>query len=148
MTQQEMEKALAAHIGCDWSELEPMRFDHYGLDSFQVGKEEWAIGSDDDVDDAVCSSIKDSLWAFRASFILEACGLPFELEEAFHAWQEKGCEGCNNALYRLICKTGDFADFVIEAVRCDGRGHFLSSYDGEEVQLDTPVGRFYAFRIN
>jgi hypothetical protein len=34
--------------------------------------------------------------------------------------------------------------FVEEAVSADGRGHFLSSYDGEENEQDG----FYIYRIN
>jgi len=145
---QAMEKALAAHIGCEWSEIEPCKHNFYGLDSFSYGREEWAIGSDADAQEAVSENIKQSAWAFRPSFILEMCNLPHELEEVFQAWQEKECENCNDALVKLISRTGKWDDFVACAVSADGRGHFLSLYDGEEVELKTEEGTFYAYCIN
>jgi hypothetical protein len=147
-TQHIMEQALASHIGCEWSELEPCRHDFYGLDSFSYGREEWAIGSDDDAQEAVTESIKQVLWAFRPSFILGCCGLPLELDEAIQAWQEKECENCNDAIEQMIDRTCELDEFVRQALMSDGRGHFLSSYDGEEVELKTEAGTFYAYRIN
>lgn len=144
--QQAMGKALAAHIGCDWSELEPSLY-FYGLDSFEFGREEWAVGSDDDAREAVRNYVEDSAWAFNSSFILGATGLPSAMGIALDKMKED-CEGANEAVVALISATCGMDHFVEEAIRCDGRGHFLSFYDGEEVELKTPVGTFYAYRIN
>jgi hypothetical protein len=59
--------------------------------------------------------------------------------------QSKKCEGANDSILALIEKTdGGLDGFVEEAVSVDGRGHFLSGYDGEECE----VGEFFAYRIN
>jgi hypothetical protein len=61
------------------------------------------------------------------------------------AIQSKKCEGANNAILSIIEKTdGGIDGFVEEAISADGRGHFLSSYDGDENEKDG----FFIYRIN
>jgi hypothetical protein len=43
--------------------------------------------------------------------------------------QEKMSPSANEAIIAMI---KDFDHFVEDAVRCDGRGHFLAPYDFEE----------------
>ena len=139
-------EALAEHIGgVESSDLTKENFDHYGLDVYSVNGEEWAIGTDSECDDACKLYITDTAWAFMPSFICEYCDLPQELAEALEAMQSKKCEGANDSILALIEKTdGGLDGFVEEAVSVDGRGHFLSGYDGEECE----VGEFFAYRIN
>jgi hypothetical protein len=139
-------EALAEHIGgIDSSDLTKENFDHYGLSVYSVNGEEWAIGTDSEADEACKEYVKDTAWAFRSSFICEYCNLPQELAEALEAMQSKKCEGANDSILALIDKTdGGLDGFVEEAVSADGRGHFLSGYDGEECE----VGEFFAYRIN
>jgi hypothetical protein len=59
--------------------------------------------------------------------------------------QSKKCEGANDAILALIEKTdGGLDGFVEEAISADGRGHFLSSYDGNE----NHESGFYIYRTN
>jgi hypothetical protein len=44
----------------------------------------------------------------------------------------------------LVEKSGKFNDFADEAISADGRGHFLSGYDGNENEQDG----FYIYRTN
>ncbi len=138
--------ALADFLECKEAELTPAQHghDHYGLLVFCLGSQEYAIGTDGEADEAAAANIKDSLWAFRASFILSECGLPLELEAGIKAMQEKQCEDCNDALIALIEKTCDLKRFVQAAISADGRGHFLSSYNGHE-ELE---GDFFIYRLN
>jgi hypothetical protein len=138
------QKALAAFLECEPGELSEDTFDHYGLAVFSLGNQQYAIGTDDEADEACSDSIGQSSWAFNASFILGECGLPFELEDAIRSFQEKECEGANDAILALIHKCGNFDSFVQEAIAADGRGHFLSSYDGEENE----AGEFFVYRTN
>jgi len=62
------------------------------------------------------------------------------LEELVKSYQEK-YESGNQDLMNLL---PDFDEFVSEAERADGRGHFLNSYDGEEVEM----GDFFGYRVN
>jgi hypothetical protein len=138
-------EAVADQIGCDPDELTLESYAHYGLEVFSNGSQEYAVGTDKEADEACKEYIKDSAWAFRSSFICEYCNLPQELAEALEAMQSKKCEGANDAILALIEKTdGGLDGFVEEAVSADGRGHFLSSYDGNENEK----GGFFIYRIN
>lgn len=91
--------------------------------------------------------IRESLWAFNPSFLSDVTGID---EEVFLAIQANNrCESNNYAILRLV---GDDIDRLIEkAVADDGRGHFLSSYDGEEHEIDIfgatgAYGYFYIYQ--
>lgn len=138
-------EALAKYLECEPDDLRDKKYDHYGLEVFSIGSKEYAIGTDSEADQACAEYIKDSAWAFRPSFICDYCNLPQEMAEALEMMQSKKCEGANDVILALIEKTnGGLEGFVEEAVSADGRGHFLSSYDGKENEQDG----FYIYRIN
>jgi hypothetical protein len=138
-------EAVADQIGIDPDELTPETYTHYGLEVFSNGRKQYAVGTDSEADEACKEYIKDTAWAFRSSFICEFCNLPQELAEALETMQSKKCEGANDSILALIDKTdGGLDGFVEEAVSADGRGHFLSSYDGEENERSG----FFIYRVN
>lgn len=138
-------EALANFAECDPDDITKASHDHYGLKVFSVGREEYAVGTNEESDRACLEYIKDSAWAFRSSFICHYCKLPLELAEALEAMQSKKCESANDAILALIEKTdGGLEGFAEEAVSADGRGHFLSGYDGEENE----ESGFYIYRTN
>ena len=103
-------------------------YDHYGLSIIDIEGEEWVLGNDTEVDKAVKSYIEETLWAFNKSFLSDQTGLP---EEVFSTLQQ-GCESSNDAILSIVEKCGDMDTLVSDAVSSDGRGHFLSPYDGHE----------------
>jgi hypothetical protein len=111
---------------------------------FDVDGEEWLVCTDSEADETAKVYIKDSLWAFNASFILCECGLDSSGEDSLKAMQEKSCESANDFIKSLVEKTCGLDSFVESAISADGRGHFLSSYDGEEVEL----GEYFGYRTN
>ncbi len=80
-------------------------------------------------------------------------------EEIFQAIVDNGkCESNNDVIYNTIEKTCGIDEFVKAAISADGRGHFMSSYDGEENE-ETITGifneetgdnstTFYIYRLN
>ncbi len=61
----------------------------------------------------------------------------------------RGCsaladERSNDAVLSLVERTCGLDDFVEDAVSADGRGHFLSHYDGEENEQ----GEYFIYRLN
>ncbi len=138
-------RALCAFLDCQPDDLTRELFDHYGLSVFSQGSQEYAIGTDEEANEACAECIKNSAWAFNARFVLSECGLPFELEDAIQAFQSKQCESANDAIVALIEKTCGMESFVESAISADGRGHFLSSYDGNE--NDSADGTFVIYRI-
>jgi hypothetical protein len=152
--------ALCAFIDCEPSDLGRETYDHYGLALYSLGSKSYAIGTDDEANKACEQYCEGSVWAFNASFILEQCGLPCELEDAIRAFQEDKCEGANDALLALVekcCKghagASGIEAFTEDAISADGRGHFLSGYDGEENEEvgeddDGEKTTFFIYRTN
>lgn len=133
-------EALAQFLKCDPEQLDLEKYDHYGLELYSLGSKSYAIGTDDEATEAAKANIKDSAWAFNASFLSGYCDLP---EEVFTCIQGK-CEDSNDAVLSLIEKSGGFDKFAGEAIRADGRGHFMSSYDGNENEQ----GEYFIYRVN
>lgn len=142
-TELEAIEALAHHLECEVDDLSEESYDHYGLTRFSLGNKEYAIGTDAEADEAVQQAVKDSLWAFNASFILSECDLPSELEDAIKAFQGDKCESANDAILALVEKCSSLEDFTQSAVSADGRGHFLSPYGNENKE-----GDFFIYRLN
>ena len=138
--------ALARQLGCKLSEIEERSWDHYGLKMYEAEGKDWAVGTDEEADEACKQYIEQSVWAFKASFILSHCELPCELEDAIEAFQQEKCEGANDAILALIDKCGSLDDFTQEAIRADGRGHFLSSYDGEEQEEEVNGTLYFIYK--
>lgn len=108
---------------------------HYGLSVFGCGRAEYAFGTDSEADEACQNYIRDSIWAFKAEFILSACGLPLALRKAIEIYQREECENANEPLVELVEKNCGLILFAEKAIQEDGRGHFLASYDGEENEI-------------
>ena len=115
-------------------------YDHYGLPVYNIGGAEYAIARDDEEAESACKEyIKQSVWAFNASFLASHISA-LETEDVKRLRGDT-CESCNDALLKLI---DDFDEFVDDAISSDGMGHFLSQYDGNVIEQ----GEFRLFRIN
>ncbi len=114
--------------------IEKRRYDHYGLPVFEFDGKEYAVAtSEEEADEAAGEYVKESLWAFNTEFILRHSKLPYEAEEMIRNFQATKCEGANDTIAAII---EDIDEFVRDAISEDGRGHFLSPYDGDEIDLD------------
>lgn len=138
-TEQRIE-ALAKHLGCDIGDISASTYDDC---SFDACGGEYLVLTDDEADDRAREYIEQSLWAFNASFIASHTrnGLSTECIKALEEMQGKLCESASPIVEALI---EDMDHFVSDAIRADGRGHFLSQYDGEENE----EGAFYIYRTN
>ncbi len=103
--------------------------------------EDWICLSDEEADERAEEYILDSVWAFNPSFLSYHTDTD---EEVFKLLQDK-CEGSNDAILRMI-KDKDY--FVEDAINSDGRGHFISFYDGEEHEQYINKNFYYCYRIN
>ena len=125
---------LSQHLDCDIEEIERV----YGDSTFEHGNREYLILTDDEADKRVKEYIKDSIWAFSPWFLASHTGLD---EEIIKHLQDK-CEGANDVLLNAV---KDINDFVNDAIGYVGRGHFMSSYDGHEYELDNNL---FLYRTN
>tara|TARA_R100000900_G_scaffold143026_2_gene125403 strand:+ start:113 stop:568 length:456 start_codon:yes stop_codon:yes gene_type:complete len=126
---------LSAHIGVDLDEVV-----HY------IDDQDYLVLTDKEADEAVRDHIAETVWAFNPSFLSAHTGID---EEVFKLLQEK-CEGANDAIMSMI---KNFDHFVEDAVACDGRGHFLAGYDGDEDEvtyksIDNNTTTYYIYRRN
>ena len=127
-------KALADFLG---ESVETLRDN--GDNCYQVGDGmEYLVLTDREADEQARIDIEDSLWAFNAEFILDTCGLGSRsnVAHSIRKMQEKSCEGCNDFIRAIVDGTCGIDRFVEQAILADGRGQFLSTYDGEEGEQD------------
>lgn len=114
---------------------------------FDTSVGEFLVLTDDEAEEKAREEIRQSLWAFNPDFILrhtKAYENTTEYEdeaiiEALKEVQSRICESANELVYALI---NDFDEFCEDAIDEDGRGHFLSYYDGKEYESDN----FYIYR--
>ena len=142
-----IEAAAAQVMGCDVEDLTEEKYDHYGLAIFSYAHLEYAIGTDEDADKVAAEDIKQSLWAFNASFIIDHSKLEYssDVEKCIKEMQGKLCESANSLVEALI---EDMDAFIEDAIGADGRSHFLSSYDGNENEVTIDGETYYAYRLN
>ena len=142
---------MSDFIDTEVEQAEVLDYDYYGLKVYQIGNKEYAVGTDAECNEAVEKYIENTLWAFNTDFINDQLGLDLDEDgvKSLQTMQSKCCDSCNTFFRQLI---GDkFDDFVDAAVCTDGRGHFLASYDGEEIDSDDVDGLpkgLIAYRIN
>lgn len=140
-------QALMAYLEeTDIDELTEETYDHYGLSVYSYGSQEYAVGTEEEAQEAVEANIKESVWAFNSQWIVDHLNDDFPIE-AVKAIQEKYEDG-NDALVKIIEKLGDWSYFVKDSILADGRGHFLSGYDGEENEVFFEGVWYYIYRTN
>lgn len=105
--------------------------------------DEYLVLTDDEADKKAAEYIEESVWAFNPDFIISHSSLPYEAIEMIKNFQTIKCEDANETILALIT---DFDDFVSDAISADGRGHFLSFYDGEENEETVNGETYYIYR--
>ena len=138
-TQRKM-RALAKTLNVDYSEIK-----EEAKDIFSVGNQEYLVLTDEEADEKAKENIEDSLWASNACFVIDHMKETpdnWELtEKAIQELQSKLCESANPIIKSMI---ENLEKFVSDAISVDGRGHFLASYDGYEIE----ESGYYIYRIN
>ena len=105
--------------------------------------DDYSVYTDEEADEKAEIYISESVWAFNAGFIINHSKLPYEAIEMVEGFQSAKCEDANDTILALI---DDFDEFVSDAISADGRGHFLSSYDGEENEEMVNGETYYIYR--
>lgn len=147
MTSENVLELVAAQVmGCDVEELTEEQYDSYGLKVFSACGLEYAVGTDEECEEAIKQYMQDSVWTFKPEFIAShtKAGASNRMRRAIAALQES-CEDCNEDIKSLI---EDMDDFISDAVSADGRGIFLSPYDSEEQEIVIDSIFYYAYRLN
>jgi len=109
-----------------------------GEEVFSANGGEYIVLTDEEADERCADYIRESLWAFNPDFLAAHSCAP---SEAFEAIAANGkCESNSEIIEEMI---DDFDEFVADAIRADGRGHFLAPHDGDEIE----AGEFYIYRV-
>ncbi len=140
-------KALAKYLRDDGNDVgeSDFRLNNYDKMLVEDGPREYIVCSDKEADKRVADYIKDSVWAFNVTFIASHSKIDYdETLDIVKAIQDK-CEGANAGITALI---KNMKKFIADAVSADGRGHFLSHYDGEENEVMVGGKRWYIYRTN
>lgn len=98
-------------------------------EEFAVGRARYRVLTDEEADKAARENILASVWAFKPEFLASHSveGVDADTIKSIQANQK--CESNNPVLRRLL---KDESHFIDDAIKADGRGHFLSQYDGNE----------------
>lgn len=119
-----------------------LKHKHWGLCVAIIDGHEYAWGSARQCEAAAVLYCRDSLWAFSAQFIGDFLALSESQIKAIGKMQGELCEDAGEIVKLLIGKR--IREFVKEAIAADGRGHYLSQWDGREIMLNA---EWYAYRI-
>lgn len=117
-------------------------------DEFEHGRCAYLVLTDEEASERADAAVRDSLWAFNVSFLSDYVPALRDAAAA-KAWQEMQGKLCENAGPLAEALLGDkLDDAVAGAVTADGRGHFLSGYDGAENSVTVDGATFYIYRTN
>ena len=143
---EEKAKALAEFLEVSTEELtEGECYDN----SICYDNQEYLVLTDDEADQKAKEEILESLWAFNAELIIQHCKNYADMNqweynsavESLRNAQKECCENANGLVFALI---DDIDEFVDDAIIADGRGQFISRYDGEENE----AGDFFIYRVD
>lgn len=115
------------------------------VDEAKESLEDYTVVTDDEADNLAGDYIRESLWAFNSSFLETYTDID---SGAIKAIQEKMSESCNTVFLTILKGNGYLNQFINDAISSDGRGHFLSSYDGEEHEQTVTGVTYYIYRNN
>ena len=104
---------------------------------FETDAGEFLVLDENERMERLLDDIRETASYFNASFLAEMTGLP---QIAFEKLVDE-----NEAVVAIIEGTCGLERFAEAAVDADGFGHFISGYDGEEIELD---GGYFAYRTN
>lgn len=134
-------RALAKHL-----EVEPKTIDIDKYDTFTStdAPGEYMVLTDSEADEIAKERARETLWAFRAEFLFP--DLDSRALEAVKKMQGELCEDAQEIVVKML---GERVDEVLDdALSADGRGHFISGYDGDEHEVTVDNKMFFIYRTN
>ncbi len=143
----EKELILIDTLDIDLSEFDDINAETYDDTTISAPDGEYRVLTANEADNAAHEYIRESIWAFNADFIItNSRVLDFDdASRAIISAIQEQCEDGNEALLKLIDSLDDFVD---RAVSADGRGHFISGYDGQEIENYYNGEYYYIYRTN
>jgi hypothetical protein len=133
--------ALAEKFGCA-----PKDVGEYNDGEYEIDGVSYLVLTDSEAFEKVVEYIEENLWAFSITFLSSVTGVD---ESVFEAIQANGrYEDNNEAIKSILDATNTSIEEVAEeAIRWDGRGHFLDRYSGDEIEVYADGEFYYCYRI-
>lgn len=141
--------ALAIHLGIAADDMDAdIDVSRYDDTELEYGRQSYRVLTDEEADEAAIAAATDSLWAFNVSFLSRYVPALRDARAA-KAWTKVQGELCEDAGPLVEAMLGDRLDEAMsDAISEDGRGHYLSGYDGEESEQRVEGVPFYIYRTN
>lgn len=114
---------------------------NYGY-NFTFDGTDYRVLTEDEANEELTDYIKDSICYFNPNFLACQTGLDEVVFDALCSLEYKGKE----AILTLVENTCGLEELIEEAILADGRGHFLNSYNGEELEAEVDGEWFYIYR--
>lgn len=129
-------ETLARYLGCDSGDIKE---ELWGL--YVLGRKEYLVLTEAEAEEKAWGYILGSMWAFNKNFLDSHSKIIAKMDKEVFGVIQGMCEGANDAILAMI---DNIDEFVSDAISADGRGHFISSYDGDEIEC----GEYFIYRIN
>lgn len=134
-TQQDKIEALAQHLETDCDDAER-----------KIDNDDYLVLTDEEADERAEDEGYETLWAFNAGFLFANSS---QIEtDMIKRIQKEYCESAQPIIVKMLGGEKKAREIVREAVSIDGRGHFLSRYDGHEREVTHNGKTFYIYRQN
>ena len=138
-------QALVKHLENQTADREPLE-DRITEAEALIAAGDYLVYTDEEADAAAEEDILDSAWAFQYDFLRARSDAIAEIpKKAYEEMAGELCESFNKAVLAMI---PDKKSFVSDAIAADGRGHFLSRYDGEENEIKIEDTWYFIYRCN
>lgn len=140
-------EALAKYFEIDESRVKKDESSWAGDSMYIIDNDfRFTVATEEEADSIAADDIKETLWAFNSDFICQHSTALQEAgnraESALEKMQRELCESANPLVAAMI---DDLDDFIQDAIDCDGRGHFIAQYDGEENEVEVDGEDFYIY---
>lgn len=153
MITDEKKQALKQFLSIPDEDMNDIKVTQGDENQVEIYGQEYLVLTDMEADARAREDIERSLWAFQPSFILSHCSTYERMsnweydsaKEALEKIQGHFCEGINELIRAMI---EDIDEFVEDAICEDGRGHFISMYDGRENEEEVNGVTYYIYRTN
>ena len=153
MITDEKKQALKQFLSIPNEDMDDIKVTQWDENEVEIYGQEYLVLTDMEADDRAREDVERDLWAFQPGFILSHCSTYDRMsnweydkaKEALEKIQSYFAEGINE-LIRAIIK--DVDEFVEDAICEDGRGHFISHYDGRENEEEVNGVTYYIYRMN
>jgi Ni/Co efflux regulator RcnB len=109
---------------------------------YYFGDKEYLIIQQQEANSIAGEVILDTVWAFNADFLCYYLCEGKLTAHQINLLRGDSCEDINDAF--LVMLGDKKKEFIRDAIWSDGRGHFISNYDGVEHE----VGDYYLYRLN